>query len=127
MFLTEKHGDPTRYRTRRGDLAAGEWGEPIEGSFVVIDDRGTLLERLGHSRLAGTRYDDDHRIEVVRDGTWRAVDLGLGGRAEPVFNTGYVRLYDARREEFVFKSLERKPEIRVPARPPPFRGKPEIR
>lgn len=132
VFLTEERSPdlaapPYYHRTWRGDLRTGEWTGPIEGSFVVIDRGGTLLERRDDSWLSDDRDGSDSRITVIRDGKRETVDLGYGGWAHPVFGTGYVRVYDLPREEYVFRSLEGKPDIRVPRRPPPFEGTPEIR
>lgn len=110
-------GDPPRYRTWRGDFATGSWAEPIEGSFKVIDAQGTLVEQ----------HEYGGRIEIIRAGRRETVDLGLRSRVEPVFGTGYVRLRDNRRRQYVFRSLEGRPDFWVPRRPPAYRGAPEVR
>jgi hypothetical protein len=118
VYVVERlPGDPRRYRTWRGDFATQSWAEPIEGSFKVIDAQGTLLEQ----------HADSHRIEIIRGSRRETVDLGLGGFVEPVFGTGYVRLKDIQRKQYVFRSLRGQPDFRVPRRPPPYRGEPGVR
>jgi hypothetical protein len=114
-------------RTWRGDFTSRSWGEPIDGSFRVIDSRGTLLEHRSASWLAGTRTDSDSRIFIIRDGVREEIDIGHGGWGHPVFDTGYVRLHDRGRDRYIFRSHEGKPDILVPRRPKDYEGKPELR
>jgi len=112
------------YRTHRADFSSRSWGRSIEGSFEVIDEQGTLLERRSDSWLAKTRDGYDTCITVIRNGVRDTVDLRLPGLAVPVFGTGYVRLYDGR--HVVFRSLEGRPDLQVPERPAAHEGPAEI-
>ncbi|MHC4577585.1 MAG: hypothetical protein ACYTFD_16960 [Planctomycetota bacterium] len=126
VYVVETQRSPPRHRTWRGDFATRSWADPIDGSFRVIDAHGTLLERRSHSWRAETRDSQDTRIEIIRAGRRETIDLGLNGWASPVFDTGYVRLWDRTRRQFVFRCLEGKPDFWVPQRPPAHRGEAEL-
>jgi hypothetical protein len=109
-------------RTWRADFAKRQWDAPIEGNFVVVDAKGTLIERRESGIWARNPGLLPTQAEIIREGKRTTIDLGLPGRVRPIFGSRRVVLFDPASRRYVFRSVNGEPDLWLPT-PPPTQGR----